>query len=183
VNLTFEQCIQQGKIPPDFKKTDEYAVVLELNGQVRDPKFVQYLERIGQETQASFSTHDFIVLDHIHREEPIPEALQCRLKNLLEFGAIERTGRNRYILAKRFYSVIGKKGVYTRKKGLDRETNKQLLLKHIRDNAGDGTRMEELHQILPSHSRSQIQVLLRELRKNELIYCVGLKKSCAMVSR
>jgi ATP-dependent DNA helicase RecG len=176
VNLMFEQCIQQGKIPPDFHKTDEYAVVLELNGQVRDPKFVQYLERIGQETQASFSTHDFIVLDYIHREESIPEVLQCRLKNLLEFGAIERTDRNHYILAKRFYSIIGKKGVYTRKKGLDRETNKQLLLKHIRDNAGDGTRMEELYQILPSHSRSQIQVLLRELRKSGLIYCIGIKK-------
>jgi ATP-dependent DNA helicase RecG len=176
VNLMFEQCVQQGKIPPDFQKTDEYAVVLELNGQVRDPKFVQYLERIGQETQASFSTHDFIVLDHIHREEPIPEALQCRLKNLLEFGAIERTGRNRYVLAKRFYSIIGKKGVYTRKKGLDRETNKQLILKHIRDNAKEGTKVEELYQILPGHSRGQMQALLRELRESALIQCIGVKK-------
>jgi ATP-dependent DNA helicase RecG len=176
VNLMFEQCIQQGKLLPDLKRTDEYAVVLDLNGQVRDPKFVQYLERIGQETQVSFSTHDFIVLDFIHRDEPIPSQLQYRIKTLLEYGAIERASRNRYILAKRFYSMVGKKGVYTRRKGLDRETNKHLLLKHINENAKDGTRMEELHQILPSHSRSQIQVLLRELRNSGAIHCIGIKK-------
>lgn len=176
VNLMVEQCIQQGKQLPDWKKSDEYAVILELNGQVRDPKFVQYLERIGQETQVSFSTHDFIVLDYIHRDEPVPHELQYRVKTLLEYGAIERASRNRFVLAKRFYSMVGKKGVYTRKKGLDRDTNKQLLLKHITDNAKDGTKMDELRQILTSHSRSQIQVLLRELRATGDIHCVGIKK-------
>ena len=177
VNLMFEQCIQQGKKLPDLKKTDEYAVILELNGQVRDPKFVQYLERIGQETQVSFSTHDFIVLDYIHRDEPIPHELHYRVKTLLEYGAIERASRNRFVLAKRFYSMVGKKGVYTRKKGLDRETNKQLLLKHITENSKDGSKMDELRQILPGHSRSQIQVLLRELRGDGKVFCIGATNS------
>ena len=30
-----------------------------------------------------------------------------------------------------FYKMVNEKGDYTRKKGLDRETNKALLLKHI----------------------------------------------------
>jgi DNA-binding NtrC family response regulator len=58
-----------------------------------------------------------------------------------------------------------------------RETNKQLLLKHIKDNVKDGTKMEELRQILPSHSRSQIQVFLRELRDIGAIHCAGTTNS------
>jgi ATP-dependent DNA helicase RecG len=69
--------------------------------------------------------------------------------------------------------MTGKKGVYTRKKGLDRDTNKQLLLKYIKENARQGTKMDEFRQILPGHSRSQIQVLLREMRVDGAIYCRG----------
>ena len=49
---------------------------------------------------------------------------------------------------------------------LDRETNKQLLLKHIRENAKDGSRMEELLQVLPALTRDQVSTLLRNLKKS-----------------
>lgn len=179
INLMFEQSIQQGKFPPEFGGTDQFGVVLTISGQVRDVKFVQFLEKIAAETHTSFTTHDFIVLDAIHRERPVPENLQNRLKVLLESGAIERVARNRFVLAKRFYAISGKKGVYTRKKGLDRETNKQLLLKHIEENARYGTKMGEFRQILPGHSRSRIQVLLRELQKSGMIHCEGIKKGAS----
>jgi ATP-dependent DNA helicase RecG len=45
-------------------------------------------------------------------------------------SSIER----KYMLFRKYYEFVDRKGVYTRKRGLDRETNKQLLLKHIRDN-------------------------------------------------
>jgi ATP-dependent DNA helicase RecG len=83
------------------------------------------------------------------------------------------------VLAKRFYAISGKRGVYTRKKGFDRETNKQLQLKHIRENAKSITKMSEFRQILPGHSRSQIQVLLRELQKSGMIHCEGIKKGAS----
>lgn len=177
INLMFEQSIQHSKHMPDFRGTDSYGVVLTLSGLVHDMNFVKFLEKTAAETQAHFTTHDFIVLDHIHREKAIPLELQSRLSVLLEQGAIERVARKRFVLAKRFYTITGKKGVYTRKKGLDRETNKQLLLKHIKENSKTGTKMEEFKQILPGHSRSQIQVLLRELQKAELIHCVGIKRA------
>lgn len=177
INLMYEQSIQQGKCLPDFNGTDQYAVTVTLNGQVRDVRFVQYLERIGKEIQTSFTTHDFIVLDLIHREEKIPEEFYARIKHLLDSGVVERASRNRFVLSRRFYSMTGKKGVYTRKKGLDRDTNKQLLLKHIRENAHDGVKMEELRQILPSYSLSQIQVLLRELKGTGEINCSGRTNS------
>jgi len=88
-------------------------------------------------------------------------------------GANQSRARHPYVLARRFYEFIGKKGVGTRHRGLDRETNKSLLLKHIRENNLAGSRMEEFRQVLPSLSRSQIQVLLRELVREDKIHKHG----------
>ena len=99
------------------------------------------------------------------------------LPGLISAGAVESIGRGRrtrYILARGLYAALGSKGVYTRKKGLDRGTNKALLLKHIQDNAASGAQMKEFRQVLPALSRSQIQVLLRELRAEGLVHKVGV---------
>ena len=69
--------------------------------------------------------------------------------------------------------AVGKAGIHTRMVGLDRNTNKELLLKHIRQNGSKGTPFKELQQVLPGHSRGQIQTLLRELRAENHIHCEG----------
>ncbi len=176
VNLMFEQSIQQGKLPPDFTGTDQYGVTVTMNGLVLDVQFLEYLQKISDELQVGFTTHDFIFLDHLHRDIPIPEQLKERSKLLLDCGVIERITKSKFILSKRFYLMTGQKGTYTRKKGLDRETNKQLLLKHITENADHGVKMEEFLQILPEYSRNQIKVLLREIQKENIITCVGSKR-------
>ncbi|MCX5801841.1 MAG: putative DNA binding domain-containing protein [Candidatus Eisenbacteria bacterium] len=167
MNLMFEQSIQQGKPRPAFAGTDAYGVVLTLHGQVQDPNFVRFLQKVGRETTASFGTHDFLVLDLVHREETVPPGLQHSLRNLKERGVVESIGRGRgtrYVLCRRFYVMAGRKGVYTRKRGLDRNTNRALLLKHIEENIRDGCSLNELTQVLPGVSGSYIQGLLRELR-------------------
>ena len=63
--------------------------------------------------------------------------------------------------------------MYTRHVGLDRNTNKELLLKHIREHNEVGTSFKELQQVLPSHSRNQIQVLMRELKEAGKVICKG----------
>ena len=42
--------------------------------------------------------------------------------------------------------------------------------------ASTGEQMEEFRQVLPALARSQIQVLLRELRKEHSIHSIGLTK-------
>lgn len=180
MNLMFERSIQQGKPRPDFTGTDNYNVVITLHGQVQDLRFLEFMEEIGRETLASFGTHDFLVLDLVHREENVPEYLKPSLLKLLELGLVERLGRGKgtyYILSRRFYAAIQKRGIYTRKKGLDRETNKQLLLKHIMDSRREGSRMEDFRQVLPACSRGQIQSLLRELKREGRIHVDGHTKA------
>lgn len=98
---------------------------------------------------------------------------------MIAAGAVESIGRGRgtrYILARGLYAALGSKGVYTRKKGLDRRTNKALLLKHIQDNASTGAQMGEFRQVLLALGRSQIQVLLLELRTEQAVHSVGVTK-------
>jgi ATP-dependent DNA helicase RecG len=179
VNLMFEQAIRHSKLPPDFAKTDEYQVNLTLHGQVQDPKFVNFLEKIAQERELSFTTQDLILLDHIHRTLSIPDSLRARVPLMIENGVVEAVGRTRgtkYILSKRFYSFVGRKGVYTRKRGLDRNTNKELLLKHVFDNQEQGCAFNEFLQVLPNVSISYIQGLLRELKAEGKIALTGRKR-------
>ncbi len=175
-DLMFRECIRQSKHLPDLSRTDAHWVWLTLHGEIQDPRFLSFLEEIGQERTSAFTTDDFLVIDLIRREEHLPDDLRPRIEHLLEQGVIERVGRGRgtrLLLSRRFYRHVGKSGVYTRKRGLDRETNKALLVRHIESSEPDGARLEELRQVLPALSPSQIQVLLRELREQGAIHVHG----------
>lgn len=179
MNLIFESAIRQGKALPSFAGTSAHEVRLTLYGTVTSPAFVRFIERLGDEKLKSFSTYDFLALDYLRREQALPNHLKACLPDLVAAGAVESIGRGRstrYILSRGLYAALGSKGVYTRKKGLDRGTNKALLLKHIQDNASTGAQMEEFRQVLPALARSQIQVLLRELRKEQAVHSVGVTK-------
>lgn len=185
MNLIFEEAIRRGKLPPGFTGTDRYQVSLALHGQVQDSAFVLFLEKISRERSVSFSTQDFLILDRVHRGLPVQEELKPRLSYLVETSVLELTGRGRgarYVLARRFYAITGRKGVYTRKVGLDKETNKALLLKHIRASKAEGARMQELQQVLPGLSRQQIQRLLSELVMEGNIERIGIKRAARWYS-
>ena len=176
VNRMFEVCIKESKPRPDFRGTDEYQVSVTFQGEIQDSRFLRFLEQIGKEMLASFTTQDLLVLDLIKREEPVPKELRDRLALLRDREIIEVISRGkgtRYILSRRFYGFLGKRGVYTRKRGLDKETNKALLFKHIQDFQKDGSRLKELTQVLPQLTQNQIQKLLVELKKEGRIRCMG----------
>ncbi len=176
MNRIYEVCIRESKPKPDFTHTDAYHVWLTLHGEVQHPEFLRFLEKLGNERLESFTAQDLLVIDNVFRDEPVSDCFRENLLRLVDSGVIEQISRGhgtRYVLSRQFYEFIGKRGTYTRKKGLDRETNKSLLVKHIHDNQERGSRMEEFREVLPSHSRSQIQFLLRELVKEAKIHVHG----------
>ena len=180
MNLIVESAIRQGKPLPSFAGTSAHEVRLTLEGVVKNPDLVRFMERVGEEKLKAFSTADFLVLDRLQRDLALPESLRVRVPQLMEAGVVETVGRGRgtkYILSRSLYAAIGSKGAYTRRKGLDRETNKALLLRHVEDNGSAGARMEELMQVLPALPRSQIQVLLRELRADGKVHTVGATRA------
>ena len=178
-NRMFEESIKEGKPRPDFAGTDDYQVELILRGEIQNPAFLGFLQKIGAERLATFGTRDILVLDAIQREEPLQEDLKERLPHLLDLGIIERIGRGRgshLILSRKFHSFLGHHGAYTRRKGLDRETNKALLLKHMEERREEGAAMKEFEEVLPALSRRQILSLLQQLRAEGRIHPEGERR-------
>jgi ATP-dependent DNA helicase RecG len=113
MNLMFESAIRQGKALPSFAGTSEHEVRLTLDGAITSPAFVRFMERLGQERLKSFSTHDFLALDCLRREEALPDYLRARLPGLIAAGAVESIGRGRgtrYMLTRSLYAALGDKG-------------------------------------------------------------------------
>ena len=143
------------------------------NKTVVNKAMLSVINRISERGAQLLSTEDFLVIDALYHERPLNEKMQSRLNRLIEMGIVEHIGRKKYILARSLYAATGKTGVHTRRVGLDRDTNKELLLKHIRQNNEVGTPFKELQQVLPGLDRNQIRVLMRELRESGKVFCEG----------
>jgi len=92
---------------------------------------------------------------------------------------LERVGRRRgtrYFPSRRFYAVLGERGRYTHRRGLDRQANMELLCRHLADHAGSGCPMRELQEVLPGQSRDQIKRLLDELRQEGRVRLEGVRR-------
>jgi ATP-dependent DNA helicase RecG len=173
INLIYEELIKQSKPAPDFSRTDQYQVGLTLHGTVQDPAFVRFVEKASKETTAFFSTHDWLLMSAASRGEKLPKGFENRVARLIDLGIIERGKGRTFMLSRRFYEFVGKTGDYTRKKGLDREHNLALLKKHIEDNAANGSRLEDLRQVLPSLPETTVRSLLNTLKRHGKAYNVG----------
>jgi ATP-dependent DNA helicase RecG len=179
LNLMTESAVRQGKPLPSFAGTAAHEVRLTLEGGVRNPAFVRFMERLGNDRLSGFSTLDYLALERLEQSRPLSPDLQDRLPRLAKVGAVEVIGRGKnakYILAAALYASLGSKGVYTRKRGLDHDTNKALLLKHLRDQNGEGAPLSELRQVLPSLPERGVQLLLDELRSEGLIRVHGQRR-------
>jgi ATP-dependent DNA helicase RecG len=178
-NRMFEESIRHSKPLPNYSRSDAFDVFLTLQGEIQDPAFLRFLTKVEPQLPAALTTHDYLVLDLVRREQPIPSEFRDVLQSLREAGFVESQGRGRgtrYFLSRTFYDTSGQKGVYTRKVGLDRETNKALLLKHIDENRQDGSPLFDLQQVLPFLSRDQVQTLLKELKADHKIHNIGRTK-------
>ena len=173
MNLMFELSVQEAKPLPDFTGTDDFFVSVTLNGLIIDKAMLSVINRISERCEELLSTEDFLAINALYHERPLDEKMQSRLNRLIDMGIVEHIGRKKYVLARSLYAATGKTGVHTRHVGLDRDTNKELLLKHIRQNNEVGTPFKELQQVLPGLNRNQIQVLMRELKKDGKVVCKG----------
>ena len=179
MNLMVESAIRQGKAPPSLAGTAAHEVRLTLEGRLRHPAFVRFLERLSAETVNSFTTQDFMALDYLHREQPLTAALKDRLPGLVTAGAVEAIGRGkgtRYLLSRSLHAAMGAKGVHTRKRGLDYETKKALLVQHLRAQDGEGAPMADLRQVFPTDHDRGILRMLHDLRDNAVVEKRGDKR-------
>lgn len=179
LNLMVESAVRHGKPLPSFAGTAAHEVRLTLEGGVRNLYFVRFMERLGEDTLRTFSTADYLALECLQQERPLTPALQERLPALVEIGAVEVLGRGRsarYMLTAALYAALGARGTYTRKRGLDHDTNKALLVKHLKEQGDAGAPLNEFRQVLPALPTKSVQKLLEELRSEGQIQLVGQRR-------
>lgn len=179
LNLMMESAVRQGKPLPSFAGTAAHEVRLTLEGGVRNPAFVRFMERLGDETLRSFSTLDYLALEKLEQGKVLNAELRERVPNLVAAGAVETMGRGRgvrHILSKALYATLEAKGTYTRQRGLDRNTNKALLVAHLTQQSPQGAPLAELRQVLPTLPESAVRDLLRELREEGTLVLKGERR-------
>ena len=177
MNIIYEQSILEAKDLPSFEGTDAYQVVLTLRTAVLDETALRFFSVVGDETLSSFDTSDFLAVRRVLDGRALPRDLLPNANRLVELGILEHSGRSKYLLARRFYESIGQSGVHTRKEGLDRSTNKELLLKHVRSCGTAGAKLGDFLQVLPAESPQQIQRYLVELREEGRVVMTGRTKA------
>src|SRR5690606_11078402 len=107
----FASALREGKLPPNFARTDAYQVCIASDGQVQDDAFLLFLGRLAQVKQILLHVDDLFVLDADHRDIPISGPVAARLGNLLELGALVLVCRGRgvrYLLSECFYKSLGR---------------------------------------------------------------------------
>jgi len=180
----FDASLREGKGLPDFAGTDDHEVVLTIRGEVIDQPFIRLLE-LAEKQGIPLDVHHLVVLDLIRLDETLPDEALPLTNHLIDIGLVERVGRgkqSRLLLSRGMYGFLGKPGAYTRYTGLDRETNKQLLLKHIRSSGQHGASLSEFRQVLPQLTDAQVRHLVSELKEEGLVDRLGWANSAKWIA-
>ncbi len=173
MNLMYELSVHEAKPLPNFSGTDDYFVSLTLNGIIIDKEMISVVKQISEKYSEELSTLDFLIINALFNNLKLDNKMYERMNHLVELGIVEHSGRRNYILSRSLYNAAGKVGINTRLGRLDRETNKELLLKHIRNNNVYGSSFNELQQFSPGKTRNELQVLMRELKAEGKVICKG----------
>lgn len=172
-----EECVRHGKRLPDYSRSDDNQVWLTLDGEIRDEKFLKYLERIGEETLDTLDAHDFLVLSAVAEGKRLTADLRRHVPALVEKGLLDRIGRGKPILARKLYQPESEAAVSARNRESVREQSKARLLRHITSNRKSGSSLSELMAVVPDLTRNQVQDLLKELRREGKTHPVGTTRS------
>lgn len=168
-----EECVRHGKRLPDYSRSDANQVWLTLDGEIRDEKFLKYLERVGEETLDTLDPHDFLLLSAVAEGKRLTADLQRHVPALVEKGLLERIGRGKPILARWLYEPDSETAVVRRQRQAAREQHKKLLLDHIEQHKSEGSSLQELTTVAPALTKDQVKALLKELRSDGLIRVAG----------
>lgn len=181
VNLMYQNQLSVGKSPPDYSKTTDHNVILRLDGTINDIEFAKYVIRVAESIDKELNDEELIILNKIKRGLKIDEEpVVLRLFNL---GLIEKAGYGKYMLSKQYYVDTNQKATYTKIKGITKNTQKELILQHLR-NFDDGARKVDFSELFKHElTSSQIDWLLKSLKKDQKVYFDGKQRSSKGVWR
>jgi len=174
VNLMYKNQLSLGKMPPNYSGSNSNQVILELDGTIQDMEFAKYVIRVAEEKGRDLNDAELIVLNQINNNKKI---LGSQItNNLLELGLIEKVGHDRYLLSKQYYQDSHKEWEYTKRKGLSRNQNKELILEHLR-HFTKGRKRDFMKVLNFCITNAELGNLLTELKDDGKISYIGIPRS------
>lgn len=170
VNLMIRNQLSYGKNIPDYRNTTYSKVILKIDGTIQDYEFAKYVYLVTIKKGKILNDKELLILNKIKLNQKV-EANEMT-NNLLNLELIESLGRDKYILSKKYYRKMDKKGEYTRKRGLDKETNKSLILDHLKK-WGKGYMYEFKDVFKREIQKPRINKYLEELKQEGKIELIG----------
>jgi len=174
VNLMYKNQLALGQDPPNYKNSTDKRVILKLDGNIQDLEFAKYVLKIADSKNKSLNDQELLILHKIKNGESIDS--NHTINELLELGLIEKIGYSKYMLSKQYYSDTNQKGRYTKKKGLSRIKNKELIIQHL-SNFKSAAKHDFEDMLGFQFSPKDVSNLLQELRREGKIYFDGPPRS------
>ena len=164
VNLMYELSVRDAKALPDFSRSDESNVRLDLNGLLLDPALLRMIQNIGERTLVSFGTEDFLVLYNLAMGRRVSGSLLKSIPRLMKLGLVEKIERGHYELSREFYVQRGDPGTHTRRIGLVAEECKELIRKHLRLCDRNGAPATDFDDMLSGTPKRRIRYFLKQMQ-------------------
>ena len=163
-----EESIRNGHALPDYQRSDSHQVSLSLDGELRNPELIRFLNRIDPEVTARLDAHDLLVLRAAATGSKLPPDLRPRAAQLVDAGLLERTRGGKYMPARAYLEGTGAFQAVR-----PRDAAAQKLLAFLHEHRRKGCSMEELTSVVPDLSRSTIKRVLHELREHGKAHAAG----------
>lgn len=174
VNLMYKNQLSLGKNPPNYRYSTDRRVVLELDGNIQDIEFAKYVLKVADSKNKLLNDEELLVLHKIKNNEQLSS--NHITEELLELGLIEKIGFSKYMLSKQYYTDINQRGKYTKRKGLSRSKNKELIIQHLQD-FKFATKADFAEVFKFELSGKEVSNLLEELKRERKIYFEGTPRS------
>ncbi len=174
VNLMFRNQVSLGMNPPNYSKTTDSSVDLELDGVIHDEEFAIYVIRVASEKNKILNDVELSILNKIRNGHDIE--VNSIVNELEKLGLIEKTSYSKYMLTKQYFIDTDQKTDYTRTKGFGLTTQKELILQHIKQ-FGKAAKKDFAKLFEYKYTPDHIGNLIKSLKKENRITYIGKPKS------
>jgi ATP-dependent DNA helicase RecG len=93
MNLMYELAVMEAKPLPDFTGSDEYYIMLTLNGQVYDPLMLALVKKTDEDVLKAMTTEDYTLLSIFFHRKKYAEYHKSAFTHLADLGLVEFTRR------------------------------------------------------------------------------------------
>ncbi|MUP45387.1 ATP-dependent DNA helicase RecG [Gramella sp. BOM4] len=172
VDKIYYQTLKEGKSAPNYNKSDDFQVELNLSATIEDQAFAVFIESVQSELKndEKLSVHEVIHLNQIRKNKRNFHYDKSVLSKLLDRDLIEKRGKTSgtyYVLSKEFYEFADEKGKYSRT-DWDQNQAFYIILQHL--NKFNEAKMSDFVDLFQGRmTRKQVRNVVGKLvKKKEL---------------